>query len=244
MVKTIISCVCICLVAVIIVVTLASYSVSVASSRLIPIYSVDTTSSVASISFDAAWGADKTLDILDLCDLYNIKATFFLVGFWIEQYPELVAEIDARGHEIGTHSVTHPDMTTLSTADMNAELADSISAITAITGKSVTLFRAPFGAYDNSVIECAASYGLYTIQWSIDSLDWQGLSAVEIASRVQTATAGDVILCHNNSDNIVEALPLIFASMDAKGIQLVPIGQLIYLDNYTIDNNGTQHSNI
>ncbi len=237
------SCICICLVAVLIIVSLGSYSVAVSSSRLIPIYGVDTQMHVASISFDAAWGADKTEAILDLCDLYNVKATFFLVGFWIEEYPELVAEIDSRGHEIGTHSVTHPKMTTLSVADINSELADSVSAITAITGKCVTLFRAPFGDYNNDVISIASSYGLYTIQWSIDSLDWQGLSAIEIASRLSGATYGDIILCHNNSDNIVEALPLIFASMDAKGIQLVPIGDMIYTENYTIDSNGTQHSN-
>ncbi len=242
--KPIVSCLCACLLAVIVLASLGGYSIAVANNRLIPIYSVDTNSNVVGISFDAAWGADKTEDILDLCDMYNVKATFFLVGFWIEQYPELVAQIYARGHEIGTHSVTHPKMTTLTTEQINDELSNSMTAITAITGQDVYLFRAPFGDYNNQVIDIATSYGLYTIQWSIDSLDWQGLSAVDIASRIQDAEAGDIILCHNNSDNIVEALPLIFASMQAKGLQLVPIGDMIYYDNYTIDSNGTQHSNI
>ena len=181
-----------------------------AEGRKVPVYCVDRSDNYVAISFDAAWGADKTRQIMDVCESYNVKATFFLVGFWIDKYPEMVAEISSRGFEIGTHSETHPQMSKLDEKKINSELTSSCRKIADITGKPVQLFRPPFGDYNNRLLNVADELGLYTIQWSVDSLDWKGLSAVQIAERVQKAQSGDIILCHNNSDHIVEALPLIF----------------------------------
>jgi polysaccharide deacetylase family sporulation protein PdaB len=234
----------ICLVSVLIVCALGGYTTVLAEKRKVPIYSVDTTQKAVSISFDAAWGADKTLQILDVCDQYNVKATFFLVGFWVDKFPDMVAEIDRRGHEIGTHSQTHPQMSKLSQSQVATELQSSSNKISAITGKPVLLFRPPFGDYNNQLLEVAESLGLYTIQWSVDSLDWKGISAQQIASRVNLAKQGDVILCHNNSDHIVQALPAIFLALQSKGLTFVPIGELIYKTNYTVDHQGVQRPNL
>ena len=209
-----------------------------AKTRLVPVYRVKRDDNKIAISFDAAWGADKTKGILDICDQYGVKATFFLVGFWIEAYPDMVAEIERRGHEIGTHSQTHPEMSKLSQNQIREELTSSMAKITAITGKNVTLFRPPFGDYNNILLETATELGLVTIQWSQDSLDWKGLSGAEIALRVQKAKSGDIILCHNNSDHVLEALPLIFQWAKLKGLEFVPIGQLLY-ENFTIEKDGT-----
>lgn len=234
----------ICLVAVLIVCALGGYTAVLAEKRKIPIYRVDTTQQLVSISFDAAWGADKTLQILDVCDAYNVKATFFLVGFWVDKFPDMVAEIERRGHEIGTHSQTHPQMSKLSQSQVESELTASCNKIVAITGKPVTVFRPPFGDYNNQLLTVAENLGLYTIQWSIDSLDWKGISAQQIASRVNMSKQGDIILCHNNSDHIVQALPAIFLALQAKGLTFVPIGELIYKTNYTVDNQGVQRPNL
>ena len=228
------------LVCVLLVCGMGGYSAAFANKREVPIYNVDRQDNYVSISFDAAWGADKTRQIMDVCDEYGVKATFFLVGFWIDKYPEMVAEISERGFEIGTHSATHPQMSKLSEAQVREELTSSSKKIFEITGKPVTLFRPPFGDYNNQLLTVANGLGLYTIQWSVDSLDWKGLSAKEIALRVQKAESGDIILCHNNSDHIVEALPLIFEALKLKGLKLCPIGELIYKDNYYIDNTGKQ----
>ena len=228
------------LVCVLLVCGMGGYATAFANKREVPIYCVDRTDNYVSISFDAAWGADKTRQIMDVCDEYNVKATFFLVGFWIDKYPDMVAEIASRGFEIGTHSATHPQMSKLSEAQVREELLSSSKKIFEITAKPVTLFRPPFGDYNNQLLEVAKGLGLYTIQWSVDSLDWKGLSAREIAERVQRANSGDIILCHNNSDHIVEALPLIFEALKLKGLKLCPIGELIYKDNYYIDNSGKQ----
>ena len=178
--------------------------------------------------------------LLYILDKYNVKATFFLVGFWVEKYPDITKEIAERGFEIGTHSMTHPQMSKLSTEQVMNELSQSQQKIAQLTSQKVTLFRPPFGDYNNTLIICAEQLGLYTIQWSVDSLDWKGLDAKAIAERVQGMKSGDIILCHNNSDHIVEALPLIFTIAQNKGLEFVPIGQLIYKDNFTIDHAGKQ----
>lgn len=220
-----------------------AYAQTAAKNRLLPVYNVERIDNKCAISFDAAWGADKTRQIMDVCDRYNVKATFFLVGFWVDKYPEMVREIHERGFEIGTHSNTHPQMSKLSQSDVAAQLSVSSKKIYDITGTEVKLFRPPFGDYNNTLVSTAAEQGLLTIQWSVDSLDWKGLSAKEIATRVQKAQSGDIILCHNNSDHIVEALPLVFEALAIKGLSVVPVGELVYYDNYTINAAGKQIPN-
>ena len=83
--------------------------------------------------------------------------------------------------------------------------------------------------------------GLYTIQWDVDSLDWKDLTAADIASRiVERVKSGSIILCHNNGLHTAEALPIVFDTLRARGFEFVPIGELIYKDNYTIDATGRQ----
>ena len=97
-------------------------SFAFATTKKVPVYKVDTPNKVVSLTFDAAWGADKTMGILDILDQYNVKATFFLVGFWVDNFSDMVKEISSRGHEIGTHSETHPPMPTLSVQKIRQEL--------------------------------------------------------------------------------------------------------------------------
>lgn len=241
--KKSIAAISVTLICVMVVLAIGGISQAFANARKVPIYCVDRTDNYVSISFDAAWGADRTRQIMDVCESYNVKATFFLVGFWIDKYPEMVAEIAARGFEIGTHSATHPQMSKLSADKVREELSSSCRKLVDITGLPVKVFRPPFGDYNNQLLDIATEMGLYTIQWSVDSLDWKGLSARQIAERCQNAKSGDIILCHNNSDHIVEALPLIFEALQLKGLKFCPIGELIYTENYYIDSAGKQISN-
>ena len=209
--------------------------------RRVPIYKVDTDENKLSISFDAAWGADKTREIMNVCDQYGVKATFFLVGFWVEKYPEIVKEIYNRGFEIGLHSSDHLDMTKLSKSEIKADLNKNIEAIEKITGTRPKLFRPPYGYYNNSLLEVCDELGLICIEWSVDSLDWKGLSASELSGRViKSANSGSIVLFHNNSDNIIPGLTMTLEYFESRSIETVPIGELIYLDNYRVDNQGIQ----
>ncbi len=214
------------------------------STRKVPIYNVDTEEKQVAISFDAAWGADKTEGIIEILKEFEVDATFFLVGFWVDDYPEMTKAIDEAGFEIGTHSNTHPDMVKLSKETMKNELETSISKIKAITNKEVSLFRAPFGSYNNDLIDTADELGLKTIQWDVDSLDWKGLSASEITNRIMSRVKnGSIILMHNNSDNILDALRLTLNRLKVAGYEVTSISKLVYQDGYTIDRNGVQHKN-
>ncbi len=214
------------------------------STRKVPIYNVDTQNKQVAISFDAAWGADKTEDIISILKEFDATATFFLVGFWVEDYPNQTKAIDEAGLEIGTHSNTHPDMAKLDKSTIKNELETSIAKIKNVTGKEVSLLRAPFGSYNNNLLEVAESLNLKTIQWDVDSLDWKGLSASEICNRVISRVKnGSIILMHNNSDHVLDGLRLILSRLKVKGYKVTGVSDLIYSDNYTIDRNGVQHQN-
>ncbi len=212
-----------------------------ASPRLLPIYGVDTTDKKVAISFDAAWGAERTPAILDILDRYGVKTTFFLVGFWIDDHPDVLKEIAARGHEIGNHTATHPHLNSLDKGSIKEELASVNEQIKAATGQTAILFRPPFGEYSDKVIEAAQEVGLYTIQWSVDSLDWKDLSADAIYQRIiDNIHPGAIVLFHNNAINTPEALPRILEALRAKDYEVVPISKLIYRDGYYIDHRGFQ----
>lgn len=214
------------------------------TGRKLPIYAVQTDEDKLAISFDAAWGADKTREIMNICDSYGIKATFFLVGFWIEKYPDMVKEIYNNGFEIGIHSNTHPDMTKLTKKEIRSELKTNMSLIEDLTGFTPKLFRPPYGYYNNNLIEVCDELGLSCIEWSVDSLDWKGLSANEIAGRVTSKTEkGSIVLFHNNSDNILDALKMVLEFFKLNNTKVVPIGELIYYENFKINSQGIQIKN-
>ena len=209
--------------------------------RALPIYSVGREDKTISISFDCAWGTDYTDKILDALRVSDVKATWFMVEFWTEKYPEYVKKIDAAGHEIGTHSATHSYMSKQNAEEIRLELNTSSQAITDITGKKVELFRPPYGDYNDRLIKTASEEGFYCIQWDVDSLDWRDLSATDIAMRViNGAKNGSIILMHNNGLHTAEAVPIIIETLKNKGYTFVPIGELIYRENYSIDVTGRQ----
>ena len=212
--------------------------------RKLPIYRVDRNDNKISISFDCAYGADYTLNLLEILDEYDVKCTFYMVEFWVKKYRDMVKKISEAGHEIGTHSKTHPKMSTLSESEIKEELSSSIKAIEDITGKKVETFRAPYGDYSDVLLEVAKSLGLYTIQWDVDSIDWKDITAEQITKRVVSKTkSGSIILCHNNGKYTAKALPYVLSNLKEKGFKFVRINELIYKENYKINSLGVQIKN-
>lgn len=206
-----------------------------------PIYSVETDDNVVALTFDAAWGSDKTLDILNLCVEYNVKATFFLVGFWVEENIDIAKKIVEYGFEVGLHSNTHPDMTTLSTEQIILEVEQNYEIIKKYLDIEPKYFRVPFGAYNNTVLATIRNMGFEVVQWDVDTHDWMGISAVDISARVSSmAKNGSIILMHNNSDNILAALKLILDTMLFKNMNCVTLSEMIYTEDYEITFLGIQ----
>ncbi len=212
------------------------------TTRELPVYNVDTTEKKLAISFDAAWGTAQTEGILDILDQYGVKTTFFLVGFWAEKNPEMVKLLAERGHEIGNHSATHPHMSQLSEAQMREELRKCSDLIASITGKAPTLFRAPYGEYNDSVVRVGREEGYECVQWNVDSLDWKNRGAQDMISRcTKSVHGGDIVLFHNDSKYILDALPTILAYYRQQGYSIVPVSELLLSGQTWIDHAGTQH---
>lgn len=216
--------------------------VSAAVKKENPIYFVYTEESKLSLSFDAAWGCEHTEDILRILKDNNIKATFFLTNIWLQAYPEMAQKIAADGHEIAMHSVSHPHMNSLTNEQIVQEIEDNKALIIATTDYEPTLFRMPFGEYNNTVVNTVKDLGYCPIQWSIDSLDWQDTATVSsITERVTSKLHnGAIILMHNNGTYTADALAAIIRYAKEAGYQFVPIGQLIYPAPYTVDTQGGQ----
>ncbi|MBE7091665.1 MAG: deacetylase [Clostridiales bacterium] len=207
-----------------------------------PIYCVETDEKKVAISFDAAWGADNTKSILDILDSYEVHATFFLVGFWVDKYPEMVKEIDSRGYEIGNHSENHPHMSELSIKQMENEIKSVNNKIYKLIGKEPTVFRAPYGDYSDTVIKTMRNLNMHTVQWSIDSLDWKEYGKQELINRVlKKVKSGDIILFHNNAKYTPDALPEILKELQNRGFAVCSVGELIHHNDYIVDIQGVQH---
>ena len=159
----------------------------------------------------------------------------------MEDYPDVARSIAERGFEIGLHSSTHPDMCNLSVSQMSLELTKNQDIIQTVCGVEANLFRPPYGSYNDTLIDVCKDLNITAVQWSVDSLDWKGLSASEIAGRVcGRSKEGSIVLFHNNSDNIIGALKLVLEYYKNNGFEVVPVGELIYHDHYTINQQGTQ----
>ena len=212
--------------------------------RLIPIYSVDTTEKKISLTINCAWNADDIDNILETLKSNNVHITFFMVGNWVDKYPESVKKIYEAGHEIGSHSNTHPHVNNLSAEKNLEEINLSANKISKITGQEINLYRAPYGEYNDTVIQTAQESGYYTIQWNLDTLDYDGLTGDEMWNRIKDKlNNGSIILSHNGTKHTADSLDMLIKNIKGQGFELVTVSELIYKDNYTINNNGTQIKN-
>ena len=212
-----------------------------ASKRQLPVYCVQRDEKIVALSFDAAWGNEDTQQLIDTLNKYEINTTFFVVGDWVDRYPESVQALHENGNEIMNHSSDHAHFSQLTTEQIVSDLTACNEKIKAITGVEPSLFRCPYGEYDDHVINAVNSIGMTAVQWDVDSLDWKGLSAGEIKSRVlDKVQPGSIVLFHNAAENTPEALPGIIESLLADGYKIVPVSQILLDGEYIIDNSGRQ----
>ena len=215
------------------------------AQREAPIYSVDTPDKKIALTFDCAWGADDIPDILNTLKKFEIKATFFMVGEWAEKNEGAVRLMAGEGHDIANHSYSHFSMGSLGKEKIASEIKQCGDVLEKLSGVRCDLFRAPYGDYNNLVLDQARQLGYYTIQWDVDSLDWKpGISKSEILQRVRSkAKSGSIILFHNDTPHTAKLLPEIISELQSEGYSFVPVSQLIFRENYYIDHEGRQKNN-
>ncbi|MCI8443981.1 MAG: polysaccharide deacetylase family protein [Clostridia bacterium] len=217
---------------------------SVTNQKRLPIYHVQTEENKVAFTMNCAWNADDIDSILETLKKNDTKITFFMVGDWIDKFPEAVKKIQEAGHEIGSHSNTHPHVNNLSYEENINEIEKSNDKIEKITGNRTKIYRAPYGEYNDTVIKAAQDKGYQTIQWNLDTLDYTGLTGNEMWNRLKDKIKpGDIILSHNGTKHTADALDMLLKNIKAKGVEVVRVSDLIYQESYTINNNGTQIKN-
>lgn len=217
----------------------------VIASKKTPIYCVKSDSPKIALTFDAAWGNSDTSKILKILADNDVKATFFMTGGWMENYPDDVKAIRDGGHDLGNHSQRHKEMSKLSKEDCVNELMKPHKYIKELTGEEMCLFRPPYGDYNDNLIETAKECGYYVIQWSVDSLDWKDYgkdSIIKTVTQHKNLKNGAIILMHNGAKYTADALDSVIKILKEKGYEFVPVSELILRENYEIDFSGQQYA--
>ena len=183
------------------------------------------------LTFDDGPHPRYTKKILYILNKYNIKATFFVIGCNVKNYPETFKSIFENGHEIGNHSYSHKNQKSLSQQSILSEISECEDIVYNTVGIRPTVFRPPQGDYSDFVKQVAESKDYSIILWSIDTRDWEHNSPHNIAQLIENnVTGGDIILMHDyvsGNNTTCEALELIIPQLLSKGYQFVTVSQII-----------------
>jgi peptidoglycan/xylan/chitin deacetylase (PgdA/CDA1 family)/LysM repeat protein len=203
-----------------------------AASPSILVSRVATSAKVMALTFDMGSDAANVSRILTALSGQGVKATFFVTGRAATTYPAAVRSVIASGHEIGNHSYSHRNFTGLTATQITEELSQAATAIRGAAGQPPKpFFRPPDGAYNAAVLQAVGNAGYHhTIMWTIDTVDWKGLSSTAIRDRVVArAVPGGIVLMHvgAGASGTPGALPGMIASLKAAGYRLVTISQLL-----------------
>ena len=180
------------------------------------------------LTFDDGPHKTVTDRVLNTLKEYDAKATFFMLGNQVDYYPSLVQRVAEEGHEIGNHSNTHPDLTKVDANRVQKEFETTNQRIHDVIGRYPTVFRPPYGSYNNNSITQATNLNLPIIMWSVDSLDWKTKNATSISHEIlSTTTNGSIILMHDIHDATADALPSVLRNLKEQGYSFVTVSQLL-----------------
>ena len=181
---------------------------------------------VIALTFDDGPGP-YTAHLLDILDQYGAKATFFLIGSKVSGQASVVRSIQARGHQLGNHSWSHPELPKLSVDQIAGEIDRTNEAIRQATGVKPSILRPPYGAVNGVVLEQLRLRNMSSILWSVDTRDWADRNSQIVCSRaVAGARPGAVILMHDIHQTSVNAVPCILSSLKQQGYSFVTIQRL------------------
>jgi peptidoglycan/xylan/chitin deacetylase (PgdA/CDA1 family) len=194
----------------------------------------DANSNAVALTFDDGV-SDDTPAILDLLGERNLKATFFMIGQAVERRPRIARRVVEEGHEIGNHSYSHPIYLFRTAAETARQLERAQEVIEQATGVRPRVARPPCGVRTRAYFRAARRLGLRTVQWDVAGFDWKQIDAREIADHVlKDARAGSILLLHdgdsrNREDRrrTVAALPLILEGLDARGLRVAPLAEVL-----------------
>ncbi len=184
---------------------------------------------VVALTFDDGPWNSQTTCVLDILDRYGIKATFFMLGTRVTADPKTAAKVAKRGHVLGNHSFSHPDLTKQSASAVRSQVQKTSAAIKKATGQSPKWFRAPGGAMDSTARGIVEANGMQVAHWTVGTGDWKNLGSARVVKYALTVKPGGVILMHDGGgdrDQTIEALPQVIEKLRDRGYRFVTLDQL------------------
>lgn len=193
-----------------------------------PIYQGPPHRKAMALVINVAWGEEFLPAMLDILESNGVQATFFFVGSWVRQYPELVRKIAQGGHEIANHGLYHGHPTQMGRSELVRVITENQELLAQAAGQEPSkLFAPPYGEVNDKVAATAAEIGYRTIMWTRDTIDWQRPAPDTIVARAtREMTNGNIILMHPTSPTIV-ALSRIIKTIRDAGYKLVTVSELL-----------------
>lgn len=183
---------------------------------------------MVALTFDDGPHPKITPWVLEQLERAGAHATFFLVGKQVEMYPELVRQILARGHEVGSHGFSHTSLNKMTALDVERELTGSRAVTAQVTGQQIKLFRPPGGGYDDEVAQVAARWGFTPVFWTCNICDfYQNPKGHAVSGMLRKISSGGILLLHNGEDLTTEILPELLQRLKAEGYRLVSVSELL-----------------
>lgn len=181
------------------------------------------------MTFDDGPSATLTPKLLDILAAHHIKATFFVLGEMVAQHPEILARAAREGHEIASHSWSHPNLAKMSQEGVRGQLQRTDDEIKGAIGKRPTLFRPPYGSItERQKHWIHDEFGYAIILWDVDPLDWKRPGPAVVRSRILKETRpGSIVLSHDIHPGTIEAMPSTFDELEAKGFKFVTVSELL-----------------
>jgi peptidoglycan/xylan/chitin deacetylase (PgdA/CDA1 family) len=184
------------------------------------------------LTFDDGPHVTNTTRLLDMLAQRHVKATFFVVGENVVQYPDIMKRIVAEGHEIGNHSWSHPNLEKMPDDKVRSQLRRTQDAILQTAGVKTDLLRPPYGAFSQRQRYWAnAEFGFKTILWSVDPLDWKKPGLAVVMQRILSQTRpGGIILAHDIHPQTVAAMPATLDALLGRGYKFVTVSELLAME--------------
>lgn len=188
------------------------------------------------LTYDDGPNAPWTLRLLDVLDSHAVKATFFMLGKFVAEKPEIAREVIRRGHNIGLHTWDHPNLIFASPSEVRSQIERTQSIILDTTGYRCTLMRPPFGARTPMILRVIRKLGLTPVMWNVTCYDWKPTTSQRVLAHVERQVrGGDIILLHDGSylkmgadrSHSVEATELIIRKYKGEGYGFVTVSEMM-----------------
>ena len=181
------------------------------------------------MTFDDGPSATLTPKLLDILAAHHIKATFFVLGEMVAEHPEILARAAREGHEIASHSWSHPNLAKMSQEGVRSQLQRTDDAIKNAIGARPTLFRPPYGSItEREKGWIHDEFGYDIILWDVDPLDWKRPGPAVVRNRILKETRpGSIVLSHDIHPGTIEAMPSTFDELSGKGFKFVTVTELL-----------------